>query len=358
MRNRTKGWSLVRAKSKVILSFAVLTALVLLGELVGQKWRGRPHPLARAAAVAPEGEGPEPAPSPQMGTDGQPTGPTSPTEPLGTAGEWAPSAGDERTEPLDPSPADLDQPERSQVTGNLTDLTPQQEKRAMDLWLDEARKWAALKGFSADVEIQRVDREGKELLSLRATAVLRVKETPRDRINYQQGTFSVTHELTLRDPEGKWEYRSDGTVEGTALTCADPKLLSQLRPYLDAGIGQIVSTPNVVLSHLHTDKMGGPESLACFKAYQPMKHPEGQTGKPDCYMYGPPLPHPPENVVLFEEGRFRYWADGLYGHERVKVLFGGYEAFGGFEFPTEMIARWQTQGVMLRFSKLTIDSSR
>jgi hypothetical protein len=57
----------------------------------------------------------------------------------------------------------------STTTGNLTNLTPAEEARAIALWKRERDNWSRLRGFSGNLDLEYFDAQGHSLGTLQAT---------------------------------------------------------------------------------------------------------------------------------------------------------------------------------------------
>jgi hypothetical protein len=302
-------------------------------------------------------------------TDG-PKLPTAPCDDVETASlvekGHVPAAVVPDTEPL-PSTADtraagralasLPLPDTSPFTGNFTDLSPQEERTARDIFMRERAKWARFEGLSGQLSLHFVDTATGQAESIECQVDI---GPPPPEDNKSPAGKLVFYEITLKDKEGRWSAVINGRAR-PRIQCEDAALRATIaRCILQGGILEAFDMPRRTLSQLELgDNVsgGGSDPKRFFELRQAFhSRVEGFTDAPDSYMFDwtPGV----GEVLAFTDGRFCYWGDkGRLGQQQARLYYKDYEPIDGFDFPTSIEGHLRSQMVEMKFSKCKITTS-
>lgn len=248
---------------------------------------------------------------------------------------------------------DLPIPGTSPLTGNITDLSLEEEREARDIFLREREKWSRFKGLWGELSFSYFDEKTGVETSLDCLVRIRLhKHNPdRDRKRF-------FFDMIIADKDKQWIVVMDG--RGPIIRCDDKEYVSKIKPcFMGGAIVEILEEPYRILALLdeRDDMPGGKYSREdYFKTWQAYKNREEEVKDKDkSYMFH--LPYESKNVFGFDKGRFSFSGFGLYGREKSKYYFENYQETDGFEFPMTITAHFGAEKIIFKFSNIKIATS-
>ena len=249
---------------------------------------------------------------------------------------------------------ELPLPNESFFTGNITDLTHNEEAEARDTFFREREKWLRFEGLWGELSFNCFDEGTEEKISLDCLVRIRLhKYNARDPKHY-------LFDMIMVDKDKKWSVVIDG--RGAIIRCDDEKLASKIRPsFCGGGIMEILEDPYYVTAAM-THKVGylpnaqySREELFLreWQAYTNTE--EKAKGKDKSYLFQ--VPYRSNNFFCFQEGRFSSSGWCLNDRDGCRYYYEDYQEIDGFEFPKTITAHMGTKKIMFKFGDIKIATS-
>jgi len=205
----------------------------------------------------------------------------------------------------------------------LTNLTPYEQDRAVDVFLREKNMWEQFNELNGEIELHAFvydeeKKEDKEVFAIKG--LVQIQKTGPDPNAVKNNRMYSLYKISITDPNKTWVFTSDGTTEGTKFLCEDASVTKLLGPWLNKSIPQVISVPkmNLSIGPFHKNN-----AFDYFNERRSLWKNPSAPDDPEAFMYGLKEINSDYGANMFEKGHFSH-------HEKVENKKKSYATYGSY----------------------------
>lgn len=231
------------------------------------------------------------------------------------------------------------------IAGGVS-LSPEEAKKARDLYLRERDMWLAFKGFSGDMRLTLLN--GREEIEYDLEITMSEPEMHLG----ESRTVPVTCDMVIRDKEGRWTWKTNDFGEAV-IECSDEEMKEQLEGAPFRAVA-VFLWPKIMLSFIDSRNSRSGELITqekFFEVYQPRQNPEAR-GATDSYAFINSQAPKRSPAVFFENGHVSAVTQGTLSN--CFCRYDGYEQIGGFAFPMSITVTERNAKATFEFANVRL----